>query len=66
MNRVSMRTITCAICLLAAWPAGGALANDHHDTTVVIRWNQAVLQAVPETRMPPPQVARALAIVHTA
>jgi hypothetical protein len=32
----------------------------------VIRWNQAVLQAVRDTRMAPPQTARALAIVHTS
>lgn len=66
MNSVSMKSIACAICLLRALPAGGVLANGAHPTSVVVQWNEAVLQAVRDTRMPPPQVARALAIVHTA
>src|SRR6478672_74574 len=32
----------------------------------VIQWNNAALQAVRDTRMGPPMVARALAIVHTS
>jgi len=32
---------------------------------VVIQWNQAVLQAIRDTKPGPPMVARALAIVHT-
>jgi hypothetical protein len=35
------------------------------DDNVVLHWNSAFLQAVRNTRMPPPQVARAAAIVHT-
>jgi hypothetical protein len=33
---------------------------------VTLRWNEAALQAVRNTRMGPPMVARALAIVHTS
>jgi hypothetical protein len=54
--------LVCALVL----PAGHALADDASDATIVVRWNQAVLQAIRDTRMPPPQVARALAIVHTS
>jgi hypothetical protein len=32
---------------------------------VVLRWNEALLQAVRESRLGPPMVARALAIAHT-
>jgi hypothetical protein len=33
--------------------------------TVVVQWNDAALEAVRATRMPPMRVARALAIAHT-
>lgn len=33
---------------------------------VVLRWNEAALQAIRDTRPGPPQTARSLAIVHTA
>ena len=36
------------------------------ETTVVLHWNNALLQAIREARMAPPQAARALAIVHTS
>jgi hypothetical protein len=32
---------------------------------VIVRWNEALLQAVRESRLGPPMVARALAIAHT-
>jgi hypothetical protein len=34
--------------------------------SVVLRWNDALLDAIPATKMPPPITNRALAIVHTA
>ena len=34
--------------------------------SVVVRWNQAALQGVRDSKLGPPMVARALAIVHTA
>ena len=52
-------------CMLTLSPAL-AIAGHSDGDTVVVRWNQALLQAVRDTRMPPPQVARALAVVHTA
>src|SRR4051794_9174015 len=35
------------------------------ETSIVIRWNEALLQAVRDSRIGPPMVARALAIAHT-
>ena len=35
------------------------LAGQFDDATTVVRWNEALLQAVRDARMPPPQVARA-------
>lgn len=40
---------------------GSAAPGDN----VVLRWNDAALQAVRESRMGPPMVARALAVIHT-
>jgi hypothetical protein len=34
--------------------------------SIVVRWNQAALQGVRESKLGPPMVSRALAIVHTA
>ena len=36
------------------------------EKTVVVQWNEAELQAVRQTHLGPPMVARALAVVHTA
>jgi hypothetical protein len=41
----------------------GAVA--HADDTVIVKWNEAALQAIRETRPGPPMVARMLAITHT-
>src|SRR5437879_728805 len=55
-------------CLLAfailIWPTG-ALGQSSASDTVVVRWNAAALQGVRDSRIGPPMVARALAIVHT-
>jgi hypothetical protein len=45
----------------ATAPPAAHLAPDN----VVLRWNAAALQGVRESRLGPPMVARALAIVHT-
>jgi hypothetical protein len=57
---------------LLLYPAlsGAALAADaawraRHRDSVVIRWNEAYLQAVRESKLGPPMVARALAVGHT-
>ena len=43
-------------------------ADSKHDTrdSVVVRWNQAALQGLRDSKLGPPMVARALAVVHTA
>ena len=40
--------------------------SPHADDSVVVRWNEAALQGVRESKLGPPMVARALAIVNTA
>jgi hypothetical protein len=45
----------------ASLPRAAHAAGD----SVVARWNAAVLQAVRDSRLGPPTVSRALAIVHT-
>src|SRR5215472_7816153 len=51
--------VSVALCPTAAWSEGGLTPN------VVIQWNNAALQGVRDSRIGPPMVARALAIVHT-
>ncbi len=55
-------------CLFAfavlTWPTG-ALGQSSGTDNVVVRWNVAALQGVRDSRIGPPMVARALAIVHT-
>ena len=42
------------------------LAPDKKDkASIVIRWNAAFLQAVRDSRIGPPMIARALAVCHT-
>ena len=62
------RTILFAACFTLTLGAAGAAQTTELSSgvNVVVRWNQALLQAVRETRSAPPQTARALAIVHTA
>src|SRR5437879_6065574 len=38
----------------------------HSGESIVLRWNQAALQGVRDSKLGPPMVSRALAIVHTA
>jgi hypothetical protein len=45
--------------------AGDRPAGPAQGTTLVVRWNETALDAVRRTRLGPPAVARALAIVHT-
>lgn len=52
--------------VVVAFPVNAATPLAADEATIVVRWNGAVLQAVRDTRMAPPLVARALAIVHTA
>src|SRR5919204_2342491 len=52
----------------AARPALGAEpeSGERAAGSVVVRWNNAALQGVRDSKLGPPMVARALAIVHTA
>lgn len=52
-----------AVRASAARAAVDGLAGD---STAVVRWNSAALEAVRETHPGPPMVARALAMVHTS
>src|SRR5216684_7980787 len=51
--------VSVALCPRAAWSEDGLTPN------VVIQWNRAALQGVRDSKLGPPMVARALAIVHT-
>src|SRR5690242_3281992 len=58
--RIPLRIVQ--IALAAILMAGQVQAADPN---VVIQWNQAALQAVRDSTLGPPMVARALAIAHT-
>jgi hypothetical protein len=49
----------------AAGRAGSARARAPRTENVVVQWNEALLQAVRDSKLGPPMVARALAIAHT-
>ena len=51
--------VSVALCPTAAWSENDVTPN------VVIQWNNAALQGVRDSKLGPPMVARALAIVHT-
>jgi hypothetical protein len=53
------------VALLAPGVARAARAAAAPVTSVVVQWNDALLQAVREAKLGPPMVARALAIAHT-
>ena len=65
--RITRRTALKWGALAAAAPALGALPLDVFASgdSVVLRWNEAALQGVRDSKLGPPMVARALAIVHT-
>jgi hypothetical protein len=54
----------CALALVPnlAWAHGPPQATD----SIVLRWNAAALQGVRDSKLGPPMVARALAVVHTS
>src|SRR5919198_5853501 len=56
-----------ALLLMPSWARAAVLppnANSRDDSVVVL-WNQALLQGVRESRLGPPMVSRALAVAHT-
>jgi hypothetical protein len=56
---VLIAVVSVALCPIAAW------SEDDLRPNVVIQWNNAALQGVRDSKLGPPMVARALAIVHT-
>jgi hypothetical protein len=52
-----------AWCLIAMYPIQAGAKDS--TPNVVIQWNKAALQGVRDSKLGPPMVARALAIVHT-
>jgi hypothetical protein len=52
--------------LSARAAVGGPRLAGRQGESVVLRWNNAVLQGVRDAKLGPPMVSRALAIVHTA
>src|SRR3989442_8385871 len=65
--RISRRTALKWGALAAVAPALGALPLDVFacGDSVVLLWNEAARQGVGDSKLGPPMVARALAIVHT-
>src|ERR1700687_5700601 len=53
-----MTMTSVVLCPILAWPGD-------ETPSVVIHWNNAALQGVRDSKLGPPMVARALAIVHT-
>src|SRR5438445_11612348 len=62
LSAVYFRSLLTVAILL--WPVG-VLGQTSASDNVVVRWNAAALQGVRDSRIGPPMVARALAIVHT-
>src|ERR1700730_6864490 len=59
LSSFALMTITSVVlCPMLAWPRD-------ETPNVVIQWNNAALQGVRDSKIGPPMVARALAIVHT-
>jgi hypothetical protein len=56
-----------ALLLMPSWARGAVLPPQasSRDDSVVVLWNQALLQGVRESKLGPPMVARALAVAHT-
>ena len=74
MNRTmdgrAHRALSRRICNAIAITAGLAMFNPsvaaaQSTSNVVVQWNNAALQGVRDSKLGPPMVARALAIVHT-
>jgi len=65
---MSGRNLIIGFACLALLAMGAARPARAHEGVegVVLEWNHAALQAVRETRLGPPMVARAFAILHTA
>src|SRR5438445_11115012 len=67
LQRLRLRISGFALVLVVSVVLFPATARSENDVTpnVVIQWNNAALQGVRDSKIGPPMVARALAIVHT-
>src|SRR5436309_8750349 len=70
LHRVALRVSGAALGFAAAsffglCPIQAAWSYDNVSPNLVIQWNQAALQGVRDSKLGPPMVSRALAIVHT-
>jgi hypothetical protein len=69
LHRIKLRVPGGALCVIAvslfALCQTPAWSHDDVAPNVVIQWNQAALQGVRDSKLGPPMVSRALAIVHT-
>src|SRR3984893_7869988 len=61
-DRYARRTFLNAVTLLAT---ASVQVTAQSTPTIVVQWNNAALQGVRDSKLGPPRVARALAIVHT-
>ena len=61
MKLIRVRDVAIFFTLILA----AAISSYAQSPTIVVQWNQAVLQGVRDSTLGPPMVARALAIVHT-
>jgi hypothetical protein len=59
------RSLIVASSVLLFISSAASGASDQQADNVVLRWNQAVIEAIRTTRAPPPVAARAFAIAHT-
>jgi Domain of unknown function (DUF6851)/VCPO second helical-bundle domain len=62
---LSTRTITLAFLALYPVASQGLQPDLVREPNAVVQWNEAVLRGVRDSKLGPPMVARALAIVHT-
>ncbi len=61
MKRVLCARVSILALLILTPPASVALGED----TLAVRWNDVLLESVRNSRLGPPMVARAIAMVHT-
>jgi hypothetical protein len=66
MTAAMLRYVLPITCALMVASGTNAIAHAGDQPTVIVRWNEALLQAVRDSRMAPPMTARALAVVHSS
>jgi hypothetical protein len=64
-NRLQVRGFAQTLITIGVALSSTSVWAEHLTPNMVVRWNQAALQGVRDSKLGPPMVARALAIVHT-